>query len=106
MFITLKVLIQERRKERKILYRGTNSGLGTVKERISESKGSSETFSQSAGQEEKEKNRKGQLKGAENRLKYTHIYLIEILQEDTGENNSEAVLKSITTENFLEFKER
>lgn len=83
----LKVLIKERGKERKILYRWTNSGLGKVKERISELKESSETFSQSTAQKEKEKNMKGQLKDTENRLNYTHIYLIEMLQEDTGEND-------------------
>lgn len=55
----LKVLIKERGKERKILYRWTNSGLGKVKERISELKESSETFSQSTAQKEKEKNMKG-----------------------------------------------
>lgn len=29
-----------------------------------------------------------------------------MLQEDTGENDWEAVFKSITAENFLEFKKR
>lgn len=42
----------------------------------------------------------------ENKLSCSQIHLTEILQEETGENDQEAILKSIVAENFSELKKR
>lgn len=47
---------------------------------------------------------KGCLKDTENKLSCSQIHLTDILQEETGETDQEAVLESITAENFSELE--